>query len=620
MQAEARLQHLEELVQLLAPAQNVSAANDFVSTNDRQDQSSQQISDWSNGNGNRCSPSEGLVYTGSTHWSAMLEDIEELKLSITSSDSIESTTRVREVSAVGIIFGSDATLSFEQVLAKYLPSRKDADRLTAAYFRGRAIHAPFIHPSQFRRLYTTFWSDPFHASPLWTSIFFSICHIASNTLTLGKDQSQYDFRYVAAAAHCLAIGEYYKPNRFAVEALLLFAQSKCITTLDIPVDTGLIFGPLIRLAITMGYHRDPDMFPLSVFEKEMRRRTWSLCMQLDLLVSFQLGLPSNIQFPTWDTRPPKNLLDSDFDESSTELPPSRPESELTDALFYIAKHRLMEIFEKILRHSLDARTEGPGNPDALDAEIRCIYAALPEILRPRPMADSVVDSSSLVVTRICVDFIYQKSLCVLHRSYVTQGRRKSIQVCYEAAFHIVRDFTDVYVELLPGGQAETERWFLGSITWHDFLLGAISLCLVLCATSENSDGVDVDRTECLRLLGRARDICNEQSVRSKGTEKLQKFLEALLRRFGRGQNGHASWDAGSGNGFSPDISNMDFANPTLSHEAFAAENGTETRPVQGDGSTQLTDDWAWREGTNTVMDDSSWAYLEQFLNLPDETL
>lgn len=121
-------------------------------------------------------------------------------------------------------------------------------------------------------------------------------------------------------------------------------------------DSGLIFGLLIRLAARMGYHGDPDIFQLSAFEREMRRRTWSLCMQLDLLTSFQLGLPSNIQFPTWDTRPPRNLLDSDFNEETKELPPARPDSEPTDTLFYIAKHRLMAVFEKILRHTLSTGT------------------------------------------------------------------------------------------------------------------------------------------------------------------------------------------------------------------------------------------------------------------------
>lgn len=244
-------------------------------------------------------------------------------------------------------------------------------------------------------------------------------------------------------------------------------------------DSGLIIGLVIRLATRMGYHRDPNLFQLSAFVREMRRRTWSLCMQLDLLISFQLGLPSNVQFPIWDTRPPRNLQDSDFNKDTKELPPARPDSEPTDILFYVAKHRLYRGFEKVLGHSLSTEAKISTDVDEIDTEIRNTYSALPETLCPRRMADSVVDSPSLIVTRLCVFFVFQKRLCVLHRPYVTRGRVYSTQICCDAAFNIVRYFNDTYKEFIPGGQLETERWFMSNLTWHDYLLGLIALCLVL---------------------------------------------------------------------------------------------------------------------------------------------
>ena len=144
-------------------------------------------------------------------------------------------------------------------------------------------------------------------------MFFSICHISKNTVTLDKGSLHPNNRYNVASAHCLALGECFRPKGFSVESLLLSIQAKCLTSLGLSSDSGLLMDLPIRLASSMGYHRDPDDFQLSAFEKQMQRRTWSLCMQLDLLISFQLGLPSNIQFPTWDTRPPRNLQDCDFD-------------------------------------------------------------------------------------------------------------------------------------------------------------------------------------------------------------------------------------------------------------------------------------------------------------------
>ena len=276
-----------------------------------------------------------------------------------------------------------------------------------------------------------------------------------------------------------------------------------MTSLSTSTDSELLCSMLIRLATKMGYYRDPDDLGLSAFEKEMRRRTWSLCMQLDLLISFQAGLSSNIQYPTWDTRPPRNLRDSDFDEDTTELPSARPDSDMTDIVFYIAKHRLMTVFEKILRHVLSTRVDNAAIIDELDAELRRTYTSFPQNLRSRPMADSIVDSPPLIVTRLCVFFLYQKCLCVLHRPHVTRGRVTSIETCYDAASSIVRYFNDTYKEFFPGGQLETERWFMSNITWHDYLFGVIALCVVLCASSRTSAPSPVRFAETLELLQRA---------------------------------------------------------------------------------------------------------------------
>ena len=615
LQAEARLEHLERLVQQLA--QN-GGASESHETNVLP-VAGQQMERGQFGMETEALVSKEPVFNGSTHWSAMLADIEGLRSAIIPGEAAatdDDMYECEENTGASLILGSTVPLSIQQVLAQYLPSRQEADRLTSAYFRSRGASAPFIHASYFRRLYQEFWKDPMSAPPLWTSILFSICHIAKNTLALGQVQGHADERFSVASAHCLVLGEYFRPKRFSVESLLLFVQAQCMTSLGMSPDLGLILGLIIRLATRMGYHRDPDMFPLSAFEREMRRRTWSLCMQLDLLISFQLGLPSNIQYPTWDTGPPRNLQDSDFDEDTKELPPARPDSECTDIVFYIAKHRLMTVFEKILRHTLSTATNESVDVDHLDSEIRNVYLALPEVLRPRPMADSVVDSASLTVTRLCVFFIYQKSLCVLHRPYVTRGRGYSIEVCRDAASNIVRYFNDTYQEFRHGGQLETERWFMSNITWHDYLLGAVALCLTLCASDQYVPTGPVELTETLQLLQRTRDVCGEQSVRSKVSGRVQKVVNATLLRFGSQQHEDAMTDTGASN------TSLEF--PLMGSPFINGQTGAHDvmppQSLQDVRSEQTGFDWTGGEDMARSMEDTSWAYLEQFLNLSDVDL
>ena len=601
LQAEARLEHLEQLVQALSRSREILAdGGRFRLTPDAN--SVQR---------GRDETSYDSLHNGATHWSAMLEDIEELRTVIRVRDDVDDLNSDEDDEddddATSLLFGARKPLSFQQVLSQFLPLRHRVDRLVGAYFRTKAVAAPFVHTAQFRRLYRLFWDNPSDTSPLWASILFSILDIATKTVSTGSGTSTGEDRisdhFDTAAAHCLAVGEYYRPQRFAIEALLLYAQSKCLNSVDLGPDVAILFGTLTRLGTVMGYHRDADGYRqrISAFEGEMRRRTWSFCMQLDMLVSFQLGLPSNTQFPTWDTRPPTNLLDSDFDEDTVQLPPARLANEPTELLFYIAKHRLMTVFEKVIRHTLSTTDRPCDELEAIDQEIRETFAALPAIFQPRPMAESIVDSPSVMVTRLCVNFIYQKCLCVLHRKYITLGRQKSLQTCYTSASDLVRQFLDMYKEFEPGGQLETERWFMGSISWHDFLLGCMALCLTVCSTkqytAEPAGTAVVDIVGSLDLLQTAKTVCEKHSVKSKDTKKVRRLVEATILEF-------RSKDHGSAPATQVSFRNgQDQASEAQGHAIPATQGG---------------DDWLWSDSTTNPADNTGWAYLEQFLDLPNE--
>ena len=108
-------------------------------------------------------------------------------------------------------------------------------------------------------------------------------------------------------------------------------------------------GIFIRLAMRLGYHRDSARHSsISPFEGEMRRRIWAIIYQLDILASFQLGLPSMIPDEYCDTHAPKNLDYSDFGPDTTVLPPSRPLSDNTAITYTIVKSKVMGVFKRIV--------------------------------------------------------------------------------------------------------------------------------------------------------------------------------------------------------------------------------------------------------------------------------
>ncbi|RBR09763.1 hypothetical protein FVER53590_30469 [Fusarium verticillioides] len=356
-QAQARLEHLEHLVGLLSQQRSTTTigvqygtpADELLHDSDTAERTIASSSSHSNQAG-----------SGATHWSAMLDDIQALRSTL---DPVEdSDIDVGYTNApladvgmgIDVMFGAglSQTVTIEQVLNTYLPSRRSTDRLVSTYFRVRLYITPYIHSAQFQRQYEAFWSDPGAASPLWISILFSMLFISANISRTGKEKEIPGHGFTVAAAQCLALGDYFRPKAFCFEALLLYLHSRFITCLEISPDMGALLSVLAHIAMISGYHRESSVPSLSPFTAEMRRRAWSSFMQLDLLVSFHLGVPSRITLAVSDTRAPSNLLDSDFDEQSVQLPSSRPDSELTGVTFSILKRKFMEIFDKILRHAL----------------------------------------------------------------------------------------------------------------------------------------------------------------------------------------------------------------------------------------------------------------------------
>jgi hypothetical protein len=379
---------------------------------------------------------------------------------------------------------------------------------------------------------------------LWIAqLFCMLCMSAQLTEAIGSEptsppeNASPKASFLTAAAQCLVLGHYAKPQRYAVEALCLYTQCKYMDTLDPAGEVYILFGIIIRQAFRMGYHRDPNHFPnMSVFEGEMRRRSWAMIRHFDLMNSFQVGLPSNIQSGQYDTALPRNLLDSDFDESSTHLPPSRPETDVEQITYFIAKGRLMTIFEKILNEELSMDPVPYDRIMELDSELRQAHSTVPPALKHKPMSQSFADPSHVIMVRLNIDLLYQKSICVLHRKYLAQKTSNpySRDVCAAAAMEILNHQASVHQEAQPGGQLYQDRWMLSSFTFNDFFLAAMILCLDLSTNYDAESGNQADdmRKTKIDMLKRSHLICNEQRSNSKDARRVTDALAAMLAKLG----------------------------------------------------------------------------------------
>ncbi|KAK9321518.1 hypothetical protein V1517DRAFT_326112 [Lipomyces orientalis] len=523
-------------------------------------------------------------YVGSTHWSAILDDIHELTAVLGGYGDVQGAENptTPDPPALGseLIFGSPNSYSLQQVISLYLPSRVELDRYLSLYFQGETYIVPFIHTHHFQRQYREFWADAASVNPLWLSILFSICCLASlirnatdSNHSLQNDLVAESAKFHTAAGQCLVIGEYHRSQQFTVEALAIYAQCKNLRTLDPSREAGAILGMAVRIGYEMGYHRDPDAFgSLTVFEGEMRRRFWAACKQMDLMSSFQLGLPSNICLENCDTRSPRNLLDSDFDVDTQALPASRSDNEATRLLWFIVKDRQMVSFSKVCKDSLSLKEKSEAEIIQLDEEIRQMYMTIPDVLRTRPLSESIADAPFLIMTRLYVEYIYLKSLCVLHRRYMARGNVFSTKSCVKAAKRLVGQFIDMYKEFAPGGQLHAERWMLTNFTMSDFLLGIMVLCLVVHTHRKRGSlhpAIDsATESEVLSLLEQSYDICVEKSQASRDARRAAHAVRLIL-------NGAKTSNAAESQPVGDNASGIDLASLSL-------------RPEHGDGQINET--------------------------------
>lgn len=339
--------------------------------------------------------------------------------------------------------------------------------------------------------YNQHWGDPTKTGPTWLGQLFAVLGLAMQSYhRVGDEPPEFQGKslnlankYRALTAQCLLLADFTKPVNHTIETLTLHLNSEFAKSRDCEVAIWVLIGMIVRLAMRMGYHRDPKYFPkITPFQGEIRRRVWTFVRQCDILFSFQIGLPSMVRHGDCDTEIPRNLYDDEFDEETKVLPPSRPMNESTPTSYMIAKGRLAFAFGKIVESSHSVASCPYDEVMKLDNYLRDTNAALPAHLQLRSLEESMTDPVELVVQRFGLSILYNKSQCVLHRKFLGHARENpryshSRRSCVDSALKLLHHQRVLYYESKPGRRLHSAKWFVNSLTSHDFLLAAMVICL-----------------------------------------------------------------------------------------------------------------------------------------------
>lgn len=345
--------------------------------------------------------------------------------------------------------------------------------------------------------------------------------------------------------HCLVLGQFTRGGPHVLETMINNIGSEVFLSKDPDIGLWLLLGMLVQIALSLGYHRDPSNLPnMSPFTGEMRRRVWAAVVQMDLRLSIQMGLPRLLKSQQCDTAEPRNLLDSDFDEATVELPPSRPETEVTPVLYGLAKNRIDSISGLIGDLVADTREHPYSEILELHRKLQEAEASLPPIFRWQPISQSFMVLPQIVLYRVWLQLAVQRLVIWLHRkylapSYAQEQYEHSRNACVQAAIKILEFQQLIDEETQPDGQLYPVRRMQSSMIQSVFLLGMSVLCYYM-QLAKTSPDVPLDRDTGARIRGLLRNtypMWLRSSTVSRDAREAVEHLRLLLG-LGRGQQEH----------------------------------------------------------------------------------
>ncbi|KAJ2894140.1 Fungal-specific transcription factor protein [Zalerion maritima] len=464
----------------------------------------------------------GVSYVGSSHWAAILDSIadlrdhfdeEEAECPAPASLGFYPGQSVPKKLTAGLprprlLYGWPVLDSARTVasMLESIPPRQVVDRLVARYFNDLHMATGVIHQSKFLREYNEFWKSPRSTPIVWIGLLFGIISLstqvqhfflaaASDNPTPSSSHAPNNPAMVDMFREnivtCLNLGHYTNGGSFVLEAMILYFMVEVFPRREVNIGVWVLVGNIVQVATHMGYHRDAAHFSnITPFSGEMRRRIWAMIVQIDFGISTQMGLPRLIRESQTNTGEPRNLLDSDFDESTVELPPSRPETEATPILYAISKVRIFSVGVKIADASTDPGPHSHDNVLELDKRIDEVRAALPPCMRWEGLSASLAVPPLALIQKIWLEMCVQRLKIVLHKKILvpTSGQVHqqwsqygySRSVCLEAAIKILEFHQLVDEETRDvDGRLYQARCRASTALTHEFLLATSILCFYL---------------------------------------------------------------------------------------------------------------------------------------------
>jgi Fungal specific transcription factor domain len=319
----------------------------------------------------------------------------------------------------------DSILPIHKRMTDILPKRHVCDRLLAIYIDASESLYRMIHVPTFRKQYELFWEGQSQSESFLPQLL-AVLSIGSRFENKHRGLSHEIVEGVHIPTACALVRAWLdglkgkqlvEISTLLAEVLLLQAQRMVVPRHQ---DSWTQLGSIVRMAMTMGLHRDPSEFEprLSVFAGEIRRRLWFTILDMDLHQSLACNLPCAVREGDYTCRPPRNLDDDDLYVDMKELPPSKPIDQSTDNQIQVFAAMTLGVRIKVAHlinridsvHDYSEVIEIGGKLERFLEDINYLF--------PRHGTLNDINRSKQWRSRVILDMTVRRPLLALYRPFV----------------------------------------------------------------------------------------------------------------------------------------------------------------------------------------------------------
>ena len=209
----------------------------------------------------------------------------------------------------------------------HVPTKRQSDILYKGFMSGIHAITPVVHPPTIVKMYNSFWHwydhcGNYNRAPCPDSAFipllYAIWYGGSVTISIRAVKSEFS---VGSRADLSALfhDEITRwltrisfPRSPSLRGLAAFLIVQTILAREEePLTSSLFISLALRVAQTMGLHRDPAQFGIAPCDAESRRRVWWHIVHMDGVVAMSSGLPPLVsEGDYWDVRETSEVKDT----------------------------------------------------------------------------------------------------------------------------------------------------------------------------------------------------------------------------------------------------------------------------------------------------------------------